>query len=81
MKTMLIYCAPIAALVLWFTLRFADFIVCALMQGLKQCKKGYELRPYWPDVKLTCHKEKLYLVGGRWVNQGRFINTILRVKK
>ena len=81
MKTMLIYCAPIAALVLWFTLRLADTIVCLAMQGPDRNNKGYELRPYWPDVKLTCHKEKLYLVGGRWVNQGRFINTILRVGK
>ena len=81
MKTMIVLCATLGALTLWATLRLADVIVHIAMNGLNRANKGYELCPYWPDVKLTCHKEKLYLVGGRWINQGQFINTILRVSE
>lgn len=81
MTTLIIIYVSLGILAFWLTVILAECIVRAAMRGLDRMHKDYEMRPYWPDVRLVCHNDKRHLVGGRWIESGRFINLFLKVQK
>jgi len=81
MTMLIIVYTSLGVLAFWLTVMLAECIVRAAMRGLEHMHKSYEMHPYWPDIKLVCHKDKRYLVGGRWIENGRFVNLFLKVNK